>query len=352
MNEVTLGALRFDLSPRRAVLFERRRAGLSAARATALALGCLVFCGCSSDSDPAMTPSQPSGEGASGGATMGANPESSAPPKASPEEAAPAPRSEAEVCASALFCDDFEAQVLGRAPAGGFRANQNADGRVTVEADRTYRGGQALKATTVASEAGYKVAFAAFSDSSVLPADGNALYGRMMFFLDSVPDSEIHWTFVDGAGATEEGYQALYRYGGQRVVLDDEGQFVGNQLMANYETPGFYSTPPSGPDTDCYQHAEGAVAPVGRWACVEWYFDGGANEMRLWVDSEEVSGARVEATGQGCRSEGSDYVWEAPVFDTVHVGWESYQPDDQDRSIWIDDFVLSETRIGCPAPAP
>jgi hypothetical protein len=122
----------------------------------------------------------------------------------------------------------------------------------------------------------------------------------------------------------------------------------GSQLMASYETPGFYSTPPSGPDTDCHQDSAAVPMPVGRWACAEWRFDGATSEMQLWIDGSEVEGLHVSGSGTRCRTLPADAPWVPPVFSRIDMGWESYQPD-VERSIWVDDFVLGTDRIGCPA---
>jgi hypothetical protein len=174
---------------------------------------------------------------------------------------------------------------------------------------------------------------------------GEAFYGRMMFYLESSPTTSVHWTFADATGLVPgQTYSATYRYGGQLPVAG------GNQLMANYDTTDYYATPPNGPQTDCYQHADGKVVPVGRWACAEWYFNGPNAEMRFWLDGAELPDLTIEKTGQGCVAQDAAYTWVAPTFSRLDVGWQSYQTDDE-RSIWIDDVVFSSTMIGCPALA-
>jgi len=44
------------------------------------------------------------------------------------------------------------------------------------------------------------------------------------------------------------------------------------------------------------------------------------------------------------------YVWAGPTFAQLDMGWESYIADDE-RTIWIDDVVISQTQVGCPDPA-
>ncbi len=162
-----------------------------------------------------------------------------------------------------------------------------------------------------------------------------------MFFLESAPTADVHWTFIDGVGLVPgTNYHAVYRYGGQLHVASG-----GSQLMANSETPDSYNS--VGPSTDCWQHANGKVVPVGRWACVEWRFDGAANGMRLWLDGQELADLAVNGTGQGCVKQSASFPWTAPTFERIDVGWESYQADDA-RTIWIDDLAIGTERIGCP----
>jgi hypothetical protein len=150
----------------------------------------------------------------------------------------------------------------------------------------------------------------------------------------------VHWTFIEGGGLIEgQNYHAVYRYGGQIPVGN------GNQLMANYETPDSYGG--TGPSSDCWHHSNAKTVPVGTWACAEWKFDGENDEMRFWLDGVALDDLTVSGTGQGCVSQGADYRWTAPLFDRIDLGWESYQTDTE-RTLYIDDVVISTTQVGCP----
>ncbi|HEX7671084.1 MAG TPA: hypothetical protein VF395_15925, partial [Polyangiaceae bacterium] len=150
---------------------------------------------------------------------------------------------------------------------------------MSVVGDQKFGGLKSAKFTTQMSTGG-KTAFIQLSRATVFPVPGNMYYGRMMFRLESAPEASVHWTFIQSGGVVPgDTYHALYRYGGQHPVTQG-GTFVGNQLMANYETPDSYSG--NGPSSDCWHHAKGTVVPVGRWACVEWQFDGPNNALRMW----------------------------------------------------------------------
>jgi hypothetical protein len=254
-------------------------------------------------------------------------------------------------CTTALFCDDFEKYAANAAPATPWRASTNM-GTVTVDGAFGHSGKQSIEMTTQARTTdGIKTAFIELSGNNVFPVAGNVFYGRMMFYLDAAPATSVHWTLIQGAGVVPGAtYHALYRYGGQLPVMQGS-TFVGSQLMANYDTPDSYpigsGTPPA---SDCWQHADKVVVPVGRWACVEWKFDGPNNHMNLWLDGAAVPSLTMNGTGQDCVNQPATppFTWTAPNFDRLDLGWESYQIDGV-RTIHVDDVVISKTQIGCPS---
>lgn len=301
----------------------------------AIAAACTAIAACSSDEPATLPDSTMSASAGAAGAAPG-------------DQKSAGLISPPDVCQTALACENFDALPLDGAPSGAaWTATQNL-GTVRVDTTHAYSGTQAVKATTPTTTVAYKAALLGYRDPSVLPTADNAHFGRLMFFLEAAPETTVHWTFLAGAGrsAPQEGYptgyDVLYRYGGQKPVAG------GSQLMASYETPGFYSTPPTGPDTDCHQDSLAVPMPVGRWACAEWRFDGATSEMQLWMDGTEVEGLHVIGNGTRCRTLPADSPWVPPVFSRIDMGWESYQADSE-RSIWIDDFVIGAERIGCPA---
>ena len=88
-----------------------------------------------------------------------------------------------------------------------------------------------------------------------------------------------------------------------------------------------------------------------RWAPAAWIRasegDGPQNEMRFWLDGEELPDMYVKDEGQGCGGHALDDRWLAPTFAPMFLGWESYQQDEA-REAWIDDVVLDDEPIGCP----
>lgn len=310
----------------------------------------LAAAGCSDSTSNEPGPTGIAGSGSSGSAAGSGNTAGSANGAAGSGETmsgaagSGAGGNDAAVCATATFCDDFELAAAGQAPAAPWAVSQT-NATVTVDTTRAFRGTQSVKTTTVPTTGGmptYKRGFIGLTGAPVIPLTDQRVYGRMMFYLESAPTTNVHWTFVDGTGLVPgQDYSSTYRYGGQLPIAG------GNQLMANYDTTDYYATPSRGPQTDCYRHANGVAVPTEKWACAEWFFDGQNNQMRFWLDGTELTELQINQTGTGCVAQPADYVWQAPVFSRIDVGWESYQADEA-RTIWIDDVVISQQQVGCP----
>ncbi len=248
-------------------------------------------------------------------------------------------------CATALFCDDFESYTAGNAPGAPWTRQVSSGSTAAVDTAQARSGTKSVK-FVAASGSGSKTAYirlASTSMKTIFPVTPNVVYGRMMFRLEAAPTGDVHWTFLEGYGLVPgQSYHALYRYGGQHPVMNGS-TFVGSQFMANYETPDSYGG--TGPKSDCWQHANKVVIPEGKWSCAEWQFDGPNNTMRFWLDGAAIDTLTVVGAGSGCGT--ATAVWTAPTFDRFDLGWESYQQDTA-RTIWIDDVVVSKTKIGCP----
>jgi hypothetical protein len=242
---------------------------------------------------------------------------------------------------TALFCDDFEAYADGAAPEGNWQTRARA-GTVTVDRTRHHTGSRSVRAATDAGS-GTKTAFLQLG-SPVLPLPQNSMFGRFYMYLESAPETSVHFTLVQATGTVPgQDYRAQYRYGGQLPVTDSTG-FVGSQWLANYDTPDFYSN--KGPGSDCWHHAKSRVVPTGKWACIEWQFDGPSSSLRLWQDGEAAEDLTVVETGDGCVNAPNQSPWTPPTFDVLELGFESYQNDDA-RVLYVDDVAVSDQKIGC-----
>jgi hypothetical protein len=263
----------------------------------------------------------------------------------SPTSSTPASEHPASGCPDQLFCDDFESATPGAAPTAPWTLNAGAGAEVTVTNERAVSGSNAVRLVAPAKAA----AFLELVGAPVFPRADNAFFGRARFYFESAPTTEqpsVHWTFLQASGTrADDGHHAEYRYGGQKALHDAQGAFVGNQLMANYETPDFYDGS-GAPGSDCWHHARARVVPLQRWVCVEWHFDGPNNTMELWLDGAPAEDLTVRGTGQGCVHQPATYPWTAPNFERVSLGWQGYQADET-RTVYIDDVALGTERVGC-----
>jgi hypothetical protein len=244
-------------------------------------------------------------------------------------------------CATAVFCDDFESYAT--APTAPWTA-RTTSGSVAIDTD-PISGNKSVKLATTGGDS--VTAMIRLQGAELFPVAGNVLYGRMLWKLDAAPTTSVHWTMIQGLGLVPgQTYHALYRYGGQQPIA------TGSQMMANYETPDWYSDKTT-PGSDCWYHSNGSAVPEKYTKCIEWKFDGPANTMKLWINMDPRPDLTVVGHGDGCVNAPALSPWTAPTFTSIDLGWESYQTDTP-RTVWIDDVVISTTRIGCPGgfPAP
>jgi hypothetical protein len=227
-------------------------------------------------------------------------------------------------CAGALFCDDFESYTT--APGAPWTVKKNAQGNVLIDGAQHKSGTHAVKFTTNGAMA-YQQAYIGLD--KVFPVANNAFYGRMMIYTTKAPNDGVHWTMIQGEGPATMGItRADVRYGGQHQ----------QSLMANYDSAGKAS--------DCWQHSQTKM-PEGKWACMEWYFEGASNTQKFWLDGKAVDDLTVTGQGQGCISHDTGDEWIFPTFEHLYLGWESYQADDP-REVWIDDVAIGTAKLGCP----
>lgn len=248
------------------------------------------------------------------------------------------------VCPATAICEDFEQETVGQPPAtGAFKVGKDENhppGTVVVDSTEHYSGAKSIKVST---PSGGKSAMIRLGGAPFFPAPGNAFYGRMMYRMEAVPDVNNHSSFIEAGGLVPGmvAYHAVYRYGTQKPVAN------GSRLLASYETDDSYKG--IGPKTDCGKGAANDVLSSAKWTCVEWFFDGANRKLRLWLDGVAIDSVSVDGSGTSCVSQPADYSWIAPTFDHVDLGWASYQTDGA-RTAWVDDVVISQTRVQCPLP--
>jgi hypothetical protein len=260
------------------------------------------------------------GGGGTGGAPAGG---SGGTPAPTPDAAVPGP--EAGVAAdgppsptpgcTGKFCDDFEGYPAAGAPGGSWKVATDR-GMVKLDETRAFSGARSVMFSHTGAPA---VAFIELRQP-VLPLPGHVMHGRLMYYLASGPTGQYtHWEIVRGGGPLAGGARAQYNTGGEN-----------GKVVVNYE-PG-----------DCTKYSK-LEFPIKRWACYQWEFNGPKNEIKLWVDGKPIDDVPVAPAGR---------CWVAPmVFDTVHIGWESYHGG-QAVQLWIDDVAVGDQPIPCPTGMP
>src|SRR5260370_20071099 len=116
-------------------------------------------------------------------------------------------------------------------------------------------------------------------------------------------------------------------------------------IMAGYEVR---NDPAGAAVVDCSK-SSGMTLPTKRWVCVEWKFDGAADEMHYWFDGQLLADVDVIKTGSTCVTPPPPGgIWHAPVFSNLTLGWAQYQASPVAIDMWIDEVVVHTARIGCP----
>jgi hypothetical protein len=228
-----------------------------------------------------------------------------------------------------MFCEDFESYTTGTVPSGtNWTIYGNSDNRTNYDAS----GEWSIETSIVRATSGEKSAHfhvdsqgRAFINTTK-PFPLKAFYGRMMMYMDKLPGT-AHFDFVSAYGGNNEN-NGNYVWGGQF-----------GHIIANYH-PG-----------DCPRHYNNLIPKTKVWQCVEWKFDGNINEMELWIDDINQTGANHAVITNGQNGNGCGN-WAAPsMFDTMSIGWAHYQQQDVGNDTWIDDLVIDDQRIGCdPVP--
>ncbi len=220
-----------------------------------------------------------------------------------------------------FFEDDFESYTVDAPP--GMPWEKSGEGTVFIDTTRAFSGKQSVH--FISGEGYTNRAFIELSQ--FFPIPGNNYYGAMKMYVEEASPDGIHWTMIQSAGKVPgEGFYAEVRYGGQHE----------KRLMANYDTKGVKS--------DCWQHSQLKI-PEKKWFAVQWYFDGEKDEMQFWLDGQKITDLTVKEKGEGCLENDLEGRWMFPVIEKLSVGWVDYQKKGGTRHVWIDDIILSKSKV-------
>jgi hypothetical protein len=242
-----------------------------------------------------------------------------------------------------VFCDDFESSSAGHAPSLPWTVDlsRSQDGNVLIDStmNHTPNGSQSLKLSVAAnpSPANAVWAFAMLSGAPALPL--TTMYGRMWVRFDQLAYDNGNYLHVNNIEAS--GLLADHT----TSASDNLGMYYyeGTNTQVGYTTINGDGS--SGRD-DAYSPNGGAkpyVTPaVNTWICYEWMV-GPPDLMEVWFDGTEV----IHVDQQALTADGlAD--WPAPVqFTTLEIGWAQWWNSNVPTTMWVDDFVLGTSRIGC-----
>ncbi|HEV3189239.1 MAG TPA: hypothetical protein VGY54_02020 [Polyangiaceae bacterium] len=234
--------------------------------------------------------------------------------------------------AGALLCDDFEKYMSAADLAAAWRVTATA-ATLQVDATKPFKGNQGLHIS--APGGGTHTAVIVKEGAPIFPIPGNIFFGRMMVWVNQVPTGGVHWNNVQSAGLLPNSTQtAKYGWGG-----------MFGTIMAGYTVR---NDPAGAAVVDCSK-SSAMTLPVKRWVCVEWKFDGAADEMHYWFDGQLLADVDVIKTGTTCVTpQPPGGIWHAPVFSNLTLGWAQYQASPVAIDMWIDEVAVHTQRVGCP----
>jgi hypothetical protein len=237
----------------------------------------------------------------------------------------------------ALVCDDFETYTSASDLSAAWTVTATA-ATVQVDATKPFKGKLALHISTPGG--GMTTALITKQGAPLFPVAGNAFYGRMMVWLSRLPSGGVHWNNMESSGLLPNSTQtAKYAWGGDGMLgTVTAGYTIRNDPASTTEV------------VDCLK-SSATPFPVQRWACVEWQFDGGADEMHYWLDGNLLADVDIVKTGGMCvTAPPPGNIWVGPVFSSVSLGWMEPNASSAAIEMWLDEVVLDTQRIGCPTP--
>ena len=232
-----------------------------------------------------------------------------------------------ECSSGALFCEGFEAQPAGAAPAGTWTPTVRGGGQITVDTSRPFSGQKALHVTGMMNSDKAYI-------QTPLAISATTIFVRFMMYTAGYPSSSgVHTRLVrigtaagTAAGTAENSY-SLSSYNGtaiekvNSIYLRDTGTHFNDAGNKN------------------------------RWICWEFEIDktGGAGKVtpHIWVDGRQLSLSVAGSASHGMTSPS----WDPIPIEVLVMGLDGFQPDPVRADFWIDDLVVDSQRVGCPAAA-
>jgi len=263
--------------------------------------------------------------GSSGGAPTGFSLNGVPCNGATPPPTTPPPTTEPPTgCAGAVLCDGFEGQT-GSTPSGDWAVvspDCSGAGTATIDTATTHSGSRSVRINGAAGYCNHVF----IRSTKNLGSVGTVRYGRVWVRHTTGQPTE-HTTMMAMADAAD-GNKDL-RLGGQNGALQ------WNRASDDATLP---EQSPAGV-------AQSLPLPTNRWTCVEFMVDGGAGQLRTWVDGTAVAGLTADGTPtHDIDGQWYNRTWRPQLTD-LKLGWESYGGGAD--TLWYDDVALGSSRIGC-----
>jgi hypothetical protein len=220
---------------------------------------------------------------------------------------------------SYLLCEDFEAASVGTAPTGW-----TAHGKASVAEDQANRGKHSLKISP--ADNGERRIYHATA------MVGAQHWGRVYYRVQlPVPDAFVHSTLVTFSGKGPTVGDAEFRF--VDTVKDQKtGGFAGGKHQF------LYNVQPNGAEFGTGTSYDYTFED--KWHCAEWHVDSADQSYHFYFEGKDILNF-TRGAGQYKDSE-------LPAsFAEVRLGWNNYQSAPPGFTAWLDDFALSNERVGC-----
>ncbi len=210
--------------------------------------------------------------------------------------------------AAAVFCDGFESgMTLGSAWTVD---NSVAANTVTVVSTMSHSGASSVHMTFTAPVG------TTFIDEKMGVTAKGTVWGRVWMYPNTEADNGIgpdpHVVYIEGEPAGFTGHSAT----GVRPLNTQSGQIAIN-----------IAPPDNGPSANM-------ALPRGAWHCFEWEISGigGIGSVALYMDGTSLAtdtGTAIAAIGE------------------MRIGYEHYNAGTTTGDLYIDDYAIGPTRMGC-----
>jgi len=219
-------------------------------------------------------------------------------------------------------CDNFESYAAGSKPGGQWHNFDESGGSLSVSDGKAFSGTKSMRFST--NPGGSPKARMEHKGNGMLPRDD--IHMRAMFFVEDVIRGQepFHWNYLQ--------------------VRGDSGNMVtGGSLQGQVFHHGVMN------GSDC--SSRGRRFPVDEWYCLEFHVDGAKGNVQTYVNGrlDQVTEVKDDTPIPGafvCLDNATK--WSIPDIRTVFVGLTMTHRQSNNGVVWMDDFAISDERIGCP----